>query len=524
MMNTFYIKRIIKQSCFILLTLLSVSCMSDSINIDPDKVLEEDLNMDNQWGSYLTTLQRRVVPEDVNLFQRTEDLFGNMYSGYFSGTQNWEGGANGTTYAISNEWKDAPFKSAFVEVMSAWNILRQKVDSTSALFGIGEIIKVTAMHKATDIYGPLPYRLFGLVNPVPYDSQEDIYVSFFNELELATQILTEFDQANPHSDAVAEYDLIYNGDIPRWIKFANSLRLRLAIRLSGVYDKAQKEAEAAVNNSYGVIELNDESPVMQTNSSHSFTYHNPIYSISSANGYEEDVMGATMDAYMTGYNDPRLPKYFLPAADGKFRGLRNGHKNGNIFKGDTNLSKPNVTDGTPYKWMNASEVYFLRAEGALRGWNMKGTAGELYKKGIETSFEECGVSGLTEYMNSELKPSKYDGYRSSPSISAPSNCIVKWNENAGFEEKLEKIITQKWIAIYPLGQEAWSEFRRTGYPRIYPIVHNESGGVISSSEQIRRVPFPYSEYMGNKLELIKGIELLNGPDNGATRLWWNKNR
>lgn len=91
--------------------------MSDTINLDPDKVQEKELDKDNLWGSYLTTMQRRVVSEDVNLFQRSEDLFGNMYSGYFAGTQNWGGGANGTTYAISDEWKDAPFKSAFDRVL-----------------------------------------------------------------------------------------------------------------------------------------------------------------------------------------------------------------------------------------------------------------------------------------------------------------------------------------------------------------------------------------------------------------------
>ena len=82
----------ISHICFLMLIscFLLGSCMSDTINLDPDKIQEEELDKDNLWGSYLTTMQRRVVPEDVNLFQRSEDLFGNMYSGYFAGTQNWE--------------------------------------------------------------------------------------------------------------------------------------------------------------------------------------------------------------------------------------------------------------------------------------------------------------------------------------------------------------------------------------------------------------------------------------------------
>ena len=510
------------QTCFLVFAVcfLLGSCMSDTINLDPDKVQEKELDKDNLWGSYLTTMQRRVVSADVNLFQRSEDLFGNMYSGYFAGTQNWGGGANGTTYAISDEWKDAPFKSAFVEFLSSWNILRQKVDSASVLFAVGEIVKVTAIHKTTDMYGPLPYLKFGLTNPVPYDSQEAIYKSFFKELNHAIDILTKFDQANPNSKALEKFDLIFGSNIPNWIRFANSLKLRLAIRLSAVYPEAQKEAEAAVTHSYGVIETNDNNPAMQSNSTLSFTYHNPINSISSADGYEEDVMGASMDAYLNGFGDPRISVFFQLSSNDNYRGLRNGHKNGDIFKGDLGLSKPNILQGTPYVWMTAAEVYFLRAEGALKTWNMKGTAKSLYHSGIRASFEQHGVKGVETYLASTKVPAKYPGFKSSPSAPAPSDVTIVWDENDK-EKQLEQIITQKWIAMYPLGQEAWSEFRRTGYPKIYEIVNNESGGVISSSVQIRRVPFPYSEYQGNKEEVEKAVKLLGGPDTGATRLWWD---
>lgn len=119
-----------------------------------------------------------------------------------------------------------------------------------------------------------------------------------------------------------------------------------------------KEAEAAVTHSYGVIETNDNNPAMQSNSTLSFTYHNPINSISSADGYEEDVMGASMDAYLNGFGDPRISVFFQLSSNDNYRGLRNGHKNGDIFKGDLGLSKPNILQGTPYVWMTAAEVYF----------------------------------------------------------------------------------------------------------------------------------------------------------------------
>ena len=149
------------------------------------------------------------------------------------------------------------------------------------------------------------------------------------------------------------------------------------------------------------------------------------------------------------------------------------------------------------------------------------TAEALYEEGITLSFDQWGASGASAYMeNSTNTPADYSDPSGKLSTSAVSTITVKW-ENGDTEKSLERIITQKWIAMYPLGQEAWSEFRRTGYPKIYEIVNNESGGVISTSIQIRRVPFPYSEYLGNKDEVEKAIKLLNGPDTGATRLWWD---
>ena len=105
-------------------------------------------------------------------------------------------------------------------------------------------------------------------------------------------------------------------------------------------------------------------------------------------------------------------------------------------------------------------------------------------------------------------------------ISALGTITIKW-EDGGFEEQLERIITQKWIAMFPNGQEAWSEFRRTGYPRIFPVRNNQSTD-INTETQIRRVIFPQSEYSNNLTAVNRAISLLGGPDSGATKLWWDK--
>jgi Susd and RagB outer membrane lipoprotein len=178
--------------------------------------------------------------------------------------------------------------------------------------------------------------------------------------------------------------------------------------------------------------------------------------------------------------------------------------------------------------MTAAEVYFLRAEAALRGWNNAGgTAQSLYEKGVETSFTQWGVSaGLSTYLNDNTsKAAAYeDPFNAKNNAASPSALTIKWNEGATNEEKLERIITQKWLAIFPEGQEAWSEFRRTGYPRLFPVVVNNSGGLIDTKIQIRRLPFPQNEYNTNAAEVQSAISLLGGPDNGGTRLWWDVNK
>jgi hypothetical protein len=106
-----------------------------------------------------------------------------------------------------------------------------------------------------------------------------------------------------------------------------------------------------------------------------------------------------------------------------------------------------------------------------------------------------------------------------------STAKIQWNASGSDEAKLEQIITQKWIAVYPDGQEAWADFRRTGYPRLFPVVDNQSQGKISTSVQIRRLAYPQSEYTTNGAAVSSAVQnLLGGADNGGTRLWWDVNK
>ena len=190
-------------------------------------------------------------------------------------------------------------------------------------------------------------------------------------------------------------------------------------------------------------------------------------------------------------------------------------------------SNVNVTMGDKMQWINAAEATFLRAEGALRGWNMGGDAQNLYEEAIRLSFEQWGVSGVDAYIaNSSATPEDYTdlsgkGY----SASFRSKVTIAWENGADFEKNLERIITQKWIANWRgTGIEGWFEFRRTGYPALFTTGANLSSGVIAEDGFARRLPYPINELTNNSANYREAVSnLLGGPDNMATRVWWDCN-
>ena len=119
----------------------------DNINTSKDKPTPEDVDRDNAWAAFIQTMQRNVFAEGANAYQLADNLLGDSYAGYFGQAQDWDSGSNSTCYAFPTaKWKDEPYKQAYNNVMSSWNILRQKVDSASVVFALGEVVKVQAMH------------------------------------------------------------------------------------------------------------------------------------------------------------------------------------------------------------------------------------------------------------------------------------------------------------------------------------------------------------------------------------------
>ena len=320
-------------------------------------------------------------------------------------------------------------------------------------------------------------------------------------------------------------DYVYSGDVNKWIRYANSLKLRLAMRVSFVNPKLAKQmAEEAVRG--GVIESNDGNATWKYFS----TITNPLYTAYKYNSSDSKTGGDTHAAadiicYMNGYNDNRREAYFSKSQwEGiDYVGLRRGWE---VFDKTWgfNFSGLGLKANDPLIWMNAAEVAFLRAEGAaVHGFDMGGTAESFYNRGIELSFEQWGAAGAAAYMadGASLPAAYNDPSEQNPYTGSVSDITIKWDESASAERKLERIITQKWIANYYNGNEAWAELRRTGYPKLIPVKYNGSGGIVDSKLGPQRMPYPQEEYTNNSVNVTKAVNtMLGGPDNMATKVWW----
>jgi hypothetical protein len=182
-------------------------------------------------------------------------------------------------------------------------------------------------------------------------------------------------------------------------------------------------------------------------------------------------------------------------------------------------STPGNQYTTPIEVMLASEAYFLRAEGALKGWSMGITAEEAYNKGIEMSLEYWGADAATisAYQQGTTLPVALADFDTPPMTDIP----VKWSADPA--KQLEQVMTQKWLALFPDGWEEWADIRRTGLPKLYPIIVSDNPDVPEDAI-MRRVGYVPSEITANKAAVDDGIQKLGGPDKANTRLWWDPSK
>ncbi|MCW3467515.1 SusD/RagB family nutrient-binding outer membrane lipoprotein [Chitinophaga nivalis] len=506
----------------------------EELNKDPYGSTDQDLEGDFAIvAAQLQQAQRSIylftpVPD----FQVQQNLFGDIFSGYMMTPANFAGNKNNTTYFIIDGWNGTPWNVAYANVMNpsykAGVFSKGKFDDTYAM---SKLLRVEAFHRLSDLYGPIIYTKYNQPNSeggIDFDSQKDAYYAFFADLKEAIDILTPLKDKSS-SIIFTKADLVYGGKYDRWLKFANTLRLRLALRIVNIDPaKAKAEGEAALANAGGLLSTVDDNFLVSIGS----TTH-PLNTISDS--WKDIRMGAPVESILGGYADPRLPKYFKPAIDpnpavfGTYKGIRNGINidDKGRYQGYSELA----FFESKIQLMTTAEAWFLKSEAAIRNWAGAGSAQANYEAGIQASFEQHKLPNAAAYYNnSTLKPKPYidpkaitagenDIKEGSPYL---STITIKWEDAAVFETKLERILTQKWIANYPEGQEAWSEFRRTGYPKLFPVVVNASGGTVDTKKFIRRSIFPSNEYATNAAAVQKAISTLSVPkDVAGTPLWWD---
>ena len=437
------------------------SCTGWFDNVPPYEATEDILEGDNvKVGAFFPQLQRNVVSTHNNQFQLSQNLVGDIYSGYMAIPTNFNSNKNNATYFFQDNWLNSPFEKVYTQAIGAYIEIKKSVDGdeNSHIYQWAQILKIASMHRFTDMWGPLPYTQVGSGSmTTPYDSQETVYMKFFEELDKAAEVLTKFTVNNPGSKPMAEYDLVYGGDYSKWVKFANSLKLRMAMRISSVSPALAKEkAEEAVSDVIGVMTSASDAAYSKYNDG-----MNPYYRVTSS--WNEIRISANITSYLSGYNDPRLAKYASEAdasIGGGQIGVRNGiYQSATTQANYTKFSRLNIGIDDELLIMSASEAYFLRAEAALMyKWNMGGTPKELYDTGVTVSMEERKAT-IGDYLKSEKVPAAYsDPSDSGKDIAAVSTVTPKYNESASVTENLERILIQKWIANFPNGCETWLTF------------------------------------------------------------------
>ncbi|MGM9811942.1 MAG: SusD/RagB family nutrient-binding outer membrane lipoprotein [Muribaculaceae bacterium] len=547
------IKKYIKSSIlFGAALLMGVGCTGDfeEINTNPYQIPDKDVKMSDLFNE----AQLSVFYNQSNgnwEYQLIQNLNADLYSGYMAIPTAFNGGNNNDNYFMMNGWNGYTLSYMLLHVVKPMASV-QKIENLSDDFlAISEILKVAGAHKMVDTYGPCPYTqsMQGGIS-VAYDSEETCYTAFLNELADACDRLTKWLDANGGDDSSRlEWDKMCGSSQTTWLQFGNTLRLRLAMRCAVVAPElAKQHVVAACGNKYGLLK-NTDIEVKDANT------RNPQALI--CRDYNDCCISANYETILKGYNDPRLeatcqgvgwggkgdiytPSGSPAGLEGQIKGIRNGLAvDGSSYKMFSIIKCP--ASGGPYSTdvpmpiMSRAESSFLQAEAALRGW-ISGDAQSFYEEGIRNSFAKYGLNAA-EYINGETTQIDYvDPHNPANNIAAVNDVPVKFLAGGTQEQKLQQIIIQKWIAGFPEGLNAWAEYRRTGYPKLFPIPadnNNVQAEYLSGSKDeltrigIRRLPFSYDERSSNPAGLAEGVAILSArgqKDAIDSRLWWDTGR
>ena len=496
-------------------------------------------------------------------YQRQYSLGPDLYAQYFTiPHKDFMYGTHTSTYNVSAEFNDNALGAYTMAKNAIMPLLNHPlVDSIPEMKAINLLYYCVAAQERADLAGPYTYLedKQNSESPQEYTDVKTIYYGIEKNLNTIVACLENY-ETRPDwykekiSNMMMEYCQTSRGmltgdfSMNSYIKLANSLKLRMAMHIVKVEpETAQRWAEEAVAG--GVVENADEQQGLFPMIS---GFNHPLPGI--ANSWGDLRMSASFESLLMSLDHPYTKYLFMPnsydfintktgevlmEAGTRICGLRAGTLVGNGQTYAQNQRQAYSTFSTdviygsqcPTYFVKWAEVDFLRAEGALRGWNMGGTAQEFYERGIRNAYLEDPLIGAPQYTElvdaymAQEVPVEYiqvDPLRDGPDWPSVTKIGVKWNEADDNETKLEKIITQKYIALFPLSTEAWTELRRTGYPKLFPVLNTDDGdGSIEQGEMIRRIPWVPTDPIAAAMVENSGIPALGGPDEQATRLWWD---
>lgn len=470
-----------------------------------------------------------------------------------------------TSYDISVEFNPGP-NSMYLMVKNAMVPLlnHPAVDSIPEIKAIYLLLFDQASQEIADVHGAFPYDDF-LVNkqtsPFTYNGAEHIYKTIVGHIDRITACLAHYETRPDWYKAkfqaliddnidVCQNKFFGRKGVSEWIRYANSLKLRMAMHCVKVEPAlARQWAEEAVAG--GVIEAPEQEFALL---GFQLGFGHPLNMIWLSWG--DARLSASFESLLLSLDHPYTKGEYpffknnggaitntktgeVLEPDTRIVGLREGIHPGMGQSAATNpMINYSVFDAdymaqAPLYLMKMSEVDFLRAEGAVRGWNMGGSAQEFYERGIryaylfersEEYFHEEYDMLVEDYLQ-RTEPVPYTYHDPLGMVSDEPSVTkigVAWNEGDSREIKLEKIITQKYIAGFPNGFEAWADLRRTGYPKVFPVLNADEGdGTLRYGDIIRRAVFPDTDDASIADILTSGLDALGGEDYQATRIWWD---
>lgn len=366
---------------------------------------------------------------------------------------------------------------------------------------IARISKAMIYQMLTDCYGDLPYtealnNVAQTILQPKYDTQEAIYTDLLKELKEAAAQLDNSSSQISFGNA----DLLLKGNADAWRRFANSLRLRMAMRIRYANPTLAAQHISEVI-SQPLITTNSQNITLATLNDGNSANNNPFFTRNSTQP-NNMLVSFTLTDNLKKLNDPRM-SILARQANSPIAGYRGvplqlGPTQQERYATDS-VSRMAVSFLQPVYTivvMNAAEVYFLRAEAALANLSNEDEQ-TMFTEGIKAAMSQYGVAGsdINNYV-------------------ASASGILAGTE----EEKLEQIIVQKWLGIYYNTYEAWAEFRRTGYPRIW------TGETLGDTEGNipRRLTYPVAELLRNETNVKEAISRLSKGNTLMSKVWWDK--